>query len=77
MRLCIRRCGIPALPDHDLCLTCVHGEMAERGRRDKRRKRRKRTYSVSVSAEMFARIQKAAKARGVTVSALVEEVCRG
>ena len=77
MRLCIRRCGIPALPDHDLCLTCVHGEMAERSRRDKRRRRKRRVYSVSVSAEMFARIQKAAKARGVTASALVEEVCRG
>jgi hypothetical protein len=70
-RCCIRCVEHPALPDHDLCLDCVHVELAKRSRKPK--KARAKTYSLSLSGAFTKRLAKEAKKRGTNMRKIVEQ----
>ncbi len=75
MRRCIK-CPSPALTNHDLCLECIHGELAARRKRRKPRKPRSQTFTVSVSAAVYEAVRTEARKRRTSMRALIAEVCR-
>jgi len=75
-RHCVKSCGSDALTNHDLCLDCIHAELAARRRKRKPRKPKAQTFTVSVSAGMYERLKKAARKQRTSMRRLVEEACR-